>query len=309
MRACRAWNPRRRRTRLAGPISAAIQTVDRCNAACVMCPYSSTHRQGPPTVMSDELFERVVRELHRAGTVRTICLMLQNEPLLDRRLGERVRVAREVFGDSLELVVVTHGALLTAERADELRGFDRIEVSIDAARRETYEKIRHGLDYESVVANTRRLLERGDTLVSVKLVLQRDNEGEEEEFARYWRSLGAAVSIDRLCNRAGSLDGFERLWAPRAGLVRRLAQRLLDRVVPCCPLPFTTAYVLADGRMVTCSHDWAPRDVVGDISSQPLEEIWNGDRLNHHRHLLWRRRTRESAVCRDCSLAGRFWEW
>ena len=309
MRACRAWSPGRRETRLQGPISAAIQTIDRCNAACVMCPYSSLHRQGPPTVMSDELFGRVARELRRPGTVRTMCLMLQNEPLLDRRLGARARLVRELFGEALELVVVTHGELLTEERVEELSVVDRIEVSIDAARRETYEKVRPGLDYEAVVCNTRRLLERGGVRVTVKFVLQRDNEGEEEEFASFWRSLGASVSIDRLCNRAGSLDGFERLWTRRSGLLRRFSQRVYDRLVPCCPLPFTTAYVLADGRMVTCSHDWEPREVVGDLASQSLEEIWNGERLNRSRHLLFQGRARESTVCRDCSLAGRFWEW
>lgn len=309
MRGCRGWSPRRRQTRLAGPISAGIQTIDRCNATCPMCPYASIQPQGPPTVMSDELFERVVRELHRPGTVRKICLMLQNEPLLDRRLGDRVRVVREVFGSALELVVVTHGELLTEETVARLHGVDRFAISIDAACRETYRRVRPGLDYDTVVANVLRLLRRGDVRVTTKFVVQRENQGEEDQFARFWRSHGAEVSLDRLCNRAGSLDAFERLWAPRSGVLRTLARRLYDLLVPCCPIPFTTAYVLADGRMITCSHDWEPRDVVGDLSSQSLDEIWHGERINHHRHLLWSRRTDESAVCRDCSIAGRFWEW
>jgi radical SAM protein with 4Fe4S-binding SPASM domain len=214
-----------------------------------------------------------------------------------------------LFGESVELVVVSHGALLTPDRIDDLRGVDRIDISIDAASSESYGKIRQGLDYESVVANTEALLAHGGVEVSVKFLLQRDNQGEEREFARFWRSRGAAVSIDRLSNRAGTLDAFERLWMSRPGAFRRVSHFVLDRLVPHCPLPFATAYFLADGRMITCSHDWEPRDIIGDISVQSIEEIWNGEAINHYRHLLRSGRTSESLICRDCSLAGSFWAW
>jgi radical SAM protein with 4Fe4S-binding SPASM domain len=312
LRGCRAYDPQRRRTRLPGPISVDLQTIDRCNAACVMCPYPSQDHSGPARRMDDALYTRILHELRDIGTVRTICLMLQNEPLLDRRLHERAREARELFGSSLELVVVTNGELLTEDRLDELQraGVSRIAVSIDAAREQTFHKIRKGLDFAKVLANTEALLERRGALDAlVKFLVQRDNEGEGQEFLRYWRTRGAAVSIDRLCNRAGLLDDYERLWAPRHGLVRRLAERVLDRLIPVCPLPFSSSYILADGRVICCSHDWGPRAVVGDLSQQPFAEIWNGQAINQYRHLLWSHRTQDSLLCRDCSMAEAFWEW
>lgn len=287
----------------------AIQTIDRCNAECIMCPYVDLDHSAPPIRMSDEMFEKIARDLHGAGTLHTMCLMLQNEPLLDRRLSTRVQCAREVFGNSLQLVLVTHGELLTPDRIDQLDGFNRIEVSIDAATPETHARIRKGLDYETVVANTEALIAHGGFEVAVKFVVQRDNEHEVERFRRHWKERGAAVSIDRLCNRAGTLDAFERIWAPRPGLVRRAAQHALDRLIPCCPLPFSTAYVRADGRVVICSHDWEPKDVVGDLSRGSILDFWNCDTINHYRHLLWTDQTQDSQVCRDCSLAGRFWRW
>lgn len=262
--------------------------------------------------MDDGLYTRILHELHRTGTVRTIVLMLQNEPLLDRRLHERIREARELFGSSLDLSFSTNGELLTDSRRHELQraGLNRISVSIDAAREKTFREIRRGLDFATVVANSEALLERrADLGVAVKFLVQRGNEGEDGEFLRYWRSRGAVVSVDRLCNRAGLLDDYERLWAPRHGLVRRLGERVLDRLVPFCPLPFASSYFLADGRVICCSQDWGPRAIVGDVSRQPFAEIWNGEAINHYRHLLWSRRIQDSLLCKDCSMAGAFWEW
>ena len=39
----RSYGPRNCRTRLRGPTSVHIQTIDRCNAACIVCPLSLRH--------------------------------------------------------------------------------------------------------------------------------------------------------------------------------------------------------------------------------------------------------------------------
>lgn len=311
-RGVHAYDPKRHRTRLAGPISVQIQTIDRCNAACPMCLYASTSNDGSPQVIDPQLYGSLLRQLAACGTVRILCLMLQNEPLLDRDLHRRFRSAREVLGSSVRLVVMTHGALLTRRRADELieAGVDQISVSIDAERPETYEKVRPGLDFDAVVANTEALLERqtGPEVV-VGFVPQRDNEDEVDDFNQRWRSRGATVSVDRLANRGGALDAFERLRVERSGAARRLIEGVLNRLVPCCPLPFTSAPILSDGCLITCCNDWEPREVLADLNEVPLSVAWNGEHIGRNRHLLYRRRWRDSRVCCDCSLAGGFWNW
>jgi len=309
IRGLRAYDPKRRRSRLPGPTSIQIQTTDRCNAACAMCPYSSRVRTGPANEMPDALFTRILEGLRETGAIRSICLMLQNEPLLDRRLHERVRQIRRLL-PGVFVTTVTNASLLTPDRADELlaSGLDHISVSIDAATEASYAQIRKGLDFAKVVRHTEALLQRtGGRRVNVKFLRQRANQGEERAFARRWRPLGATVTFEPLTNRAGTLDGFERMRAGRRGLLRAAATGVLNRVYPRCPLPFARMAVLWDGRVILCCHDWEPRDVLGDLSTQSVAEVWNGEPMNRYRHLLWTKRPSESLICRDCSLAKRFW--
>jgi MoaA/NifB/PqqE/SkfB family radical SAM enzyme len=316
LRGLHAYDPRRRRIMLPGPFSVQIQTVDRCNASCRMCPYSLVERPGPPIRMKDELFEKILTELRATRVVRLFALMLQNEPMVDRKLAPRVRRAREVLGERCHLAIVTNGSMLARKRLEELleAGIDSVEVSIDAHRRETFEAIRPGISFDRVVENTERLLEYDRALrIVVRFLVQQENQGEASDFRRHWTSRGAFVRFLPIVNRAGSLDEYEVLRSA-PGLLRRWKGSAWRPFLRCatrgekptpCTLPFTWLNVLCDGRVILCCNDWGAADTVGDLSSESLANVWNSERMNHHRHLLWSGRFSESGVCRDCSIAQR----
>jgi radical SAM protein with 4Fe4S-binding SPASM domain len=305
-----AYDQRRHRTHLEGPVKIQIQTVDRCNGACIMCPSSSLPRTGPKNEMDQRLFDRILHQVKEAGTVKRLILMLQNEPLLDSLLAERLARARKFLHHSTRIIVVTNGSLLDSDVMKKLlrSGMDQISISIDAFRGQTYKRIRPGLDFPKVVSNVENLLRnRGSCRVKVKFLMQRANEGEEKAFTKYWRARGAAVGFMNMTNRAGALGQFERLKTPRTRMVENLLKYAVNQLDPFCPLPFTQAAILWDGRVILCTHDWEHRDIMGDISRTGLKEIWNCTKMNHYRDLLRKRRYRESLICSDCSLAKRFW--
>jgi MoaA/NifB/PqqE/SkfB family radical SAM enzyme len=310
-REVRAYNPSARRTRLRGPASVQIQTIDRCNAACIMCPYSSMGKTSPANLMDDALYIEILEELRRAGTVRNLALMLQNEPLLDRRFSDRVQIARKLLGRRVFIRTVTNGEPLTKSMINCLGAsdIDHVSVSIDAIRKDTFERIRYGLNYRRVVENTLLLSERlGRHRVSVRFLRQRENAEEEQDFSRFWQSRGVRVRFIEPTNRAGSLKSYERVKKPHPRLWKKLAYPVLNRFVPACPYPFTSINIFSDGRAILCCNDWGPRDTVGDLSRKPLKDVWNGDKINHYRHLLWMRQAEESLVCADCSLSDRYWK-
>jgi len=311
MRNVRSYDHRNRRTRLRGPTSVHIQTIDRCNAACIMCPYSSLSNGASGRVIDDDLYVRIIEEVREAGTTKTLCLMLQNEPLLDRRLPDRVQIARRILGPDIRIMIVTNAEPLTASMTDNLlaSGIDHVSVSIDAASEETFGKIRQGLRFQRVVNNTLALVSRlGPHRVSVKFLRQRENEGEEVAFASFWRQVGVRVTFCELTNRAGTLENYERIKKRHPDLWKKLIHPALNRLIPACPLAFTSLNILSDGRVITCSEDWGPRDIVGDISKQSMKEVWNGEKINHYRHLLWTHRAAESRVCAGCRLSEHYWK-
>jgi radical SAM protein with 4Fe4S-binding SPASM domain len=302
-----AYDPRLRRTRFPGPYRLQIQTVDRCNGRCVMCPYVGS--DGPARLMDGELYTRILRQAAEAGHVRKFDPILRNEPLLDPGLSERVRAAREILGPRTDIGVVTNGSTLSDDRIRGLvdAGATGITVSLDAYRRQTYEAIRPGLDFDRVRANTRALLRyAGRITTGVSFLAQQLNRAEEDAFRRYWRSQGATVTVQEVVNRAGALRAYEQVYARRTihwrDLVHDLARSIGGRLYPACALPFATLAVLVDGRAVACCHDWGPREVVGDLSREALDDVWNGKEMNRIRQLLVERRFERSAACADCSV-------
>jgi len=307
-----AYDHAARRSRLKGPLSIQIQTVNKCNGSCVMCPYSCAGPGWEPHQMDESLFRRIIEELKELGNANLIVMMLQNEPLLDPRLEHRIRLSREILGNEVEIATVSNGSLLDEKRIESLlsSGLDRIAISIDAYSRETYGKIRRGLSFERVVDNTIQLVRKGkekNVPVVVRFLRQSLNLDEEKDFIRFWRERGARVSIDSLTNRAGMIKNYDSLRQNKSSLYQKLLHPLLNRMITCCPLPFTSMGILSDGRAILCCHDWEHEEIMGDASRQSLSDIWNGDTINRHRRLLREKREKESVICRGCSLSGRFW--
>ena len=55
---------------------------------------------------------------------------------------------------------------------------------------------------------------------------------------------------------------------------------------------------------ILCCQDWVHAETYGDLSAEPLAEVWNSPDLNRCRHLLWAHRPQEIALCRRCCRLG-----
>jgi len=91
-----------------------LETVNRCNGGCTFCPVS---RQADPREyheMSDELFEKIIGELSEIDYSGRLALFSNNEPLLDKKIIERNRYAREHVPHA-RMHLFTNGTLLTLD--------------------------------------------------------------------------------------------------------------------------------------------------------------------------------------------------
>lgn len=285
-----------------------FQTIDACQARCRMCPYPLMDGRFPKGRMDDALFERLLAELVAHPEVSTVVPMLQNEPLLDRRLWEKVAAVKRASAGRLRVELVTNGALLTEQTVDRLResGLDVLDVSLDAATRETYEQVRPGLDWDAVLAGVERAIAGlPDTTVVVRLVRLRHNAHEVRRFVRRWRRRGVAVFVYDAHDRVGAVPEWNRdlrIDPAREGAGTRLFKRVSRAALGHCPIPFAMTSILHDGTMLLCVHDWERKEVLGNLHGATIAELWNGPRMREIRALVHERRYTELPACRDCSL-------
>jgi MoaA/NifB/PqqE/SkfB family radical SAM enzyme len=198
-RANRLYSPAQDMARAPFPKVIQLQTINACQAACKMCPYPAFKNVFPRGRMADDLFDKVIDEIAQQPEVETFVPMLQNEPLLDKHLFEKIARFKRRTAGRVSVELVTNGALLTDEHIARLRDaeLDVLDISLDALSRDVYETIRIGLDYDEVLAGVERVIaaDLPGTSVFVRLVRQRDNAHEVRAFAGRWRKRGIPVFV------------------------------------------------------------------------------------------------------------------
>ena len=106
------------------PALIQLQTINACNASCIMCPYPIYKKEFPRGRMDDALFEKIVAEIAERREVHTFVPMLQNEPFLDKKLFDRIAHFKRATRGRVEVELVTNGAFLTAEAIERIRQVD-----------------------------------------------------------------------------------------------------------------------------------------------------------------------------------------
>lgn len=289
-----------------------LQTINACQASCTMCPYPVFKDVFPRGRMDDALLDKLLAEVAAQPLVRTFIPMLQNEPLLDKRLFRRLAEVKAQSGGRIGTELVTNGALLTDEVIAQIREsrLDILDISLDALSRDAYRSIRKGLDFDTVLAGVERAVSANlpDTNIFVRLVKLRDNEHEVKAFARHWRRRGVPVFVYTANNRVGTLTDFdERHRLSAVPLLHRIGRRASRAFFGHCPMPFGSASILHNGDVLICTHDWARTEIVGNVREATLAEVWNGPRMREIRRLLHERRYDQVAACANCSLQKDGW--
>ncbi|MEO7192885.1 MAG: radical SAM/SPASM domain-containing protein [Vicinamibacterales bacterium] len=260
-----------------------IESTNLCNAKCVFCPRDEMHRrQG---VMDFDLFRKIVDECVELG-ITHVRVHNYGEPFLDKQLVEKVRYAKA--RGIAEVGMISNGSLISEDIARGMieAGLDAINISVDAAGKEVFEATRLNLDYDTVIGNIRTLVRLRDELgrKRPRLILsfvRQDDSADEQAFIREWSSVADKIHITNLHNWAGTLHGRSDVQYP-------------------CYRMWLTFTVLWDGRVSLCCADYDGRNVLGDLRTSTIAQIWDGPayRAVRRQHL----ESGGPEICRSCDL-------
>ena len=253
-----------------------IQTTSACNSDCIFCPHKQFRDKVPQGKMSDALYQDILEEVSHVPERMRINLFLMNEPLLDRRIVEKIELAKKIVPNSI-IGIWTNGAALDEPLIDRLLGspLDGLGVSLHAHRADSYERITGRDDFERIrknvlcLANERLARKRTDLTMVLRFVGAGHflDDKEHEELREFWADSGVRLDV---------LVGHNS----RAGLVT-------SRVGVMRPRPWLAgcgddggprqAHILFNGQVVMCCMDYQRKSVMGDRSRESLEAIWTGD--------------------------------
>jgi radical SAM protein with 4Fe4S-binding SPASM domain len=293
-----------------------VPITDRCNLKCPMCPRQSTDK-----ISGADVSPSVLQQLLRAAPDLS-CVMLQGlgEPLLYEDLFDITNEFRDRLPAHAEIGLTTNATLLNEETATRLleSGIDFLYFSVDAATRQTYEKIRVDADFDQVVSNIARCARLrgvpgpGKPRLMINCLLLEDNLQEIPDLARLVAELGVENLTLSYCSDTQG-NGFvtpaaERLAtlfeetlyvAAAAGLNLNLPPLHRTKNERC--LFMDRCVILVSGDVVPC-HALAPGygakssfKTFGNLHRTPVRDIWNSFEFSE-----FRRRVAQGDFPDDC---------
>jgi len=222
-----------------------IENTNLCNAECVMCPRELLSRKRG--FMDFGLFEKIIREVSGLKRKPVTHLHGFGEPMLDKLLPERIRLAKAC--GIKHTYIVSNASLLSPEMSRKIidAGLDKMKISFYGTDEESYNNTMKRLDFKVTFQNIkdflriRKEMKRGRPRLILQYLPTETNRARTDEFRALWEPL-----IDK---QAGDCLNVATLHNYGGG---RAYNRMGKKIVSVCYFPWTSMSVLCDGQVVTC---------------------------------------------------------
>lgn len=263
------------------PTLQTIETTNKCNLACGMCPRQfMTRKVG---TMNMELFKKIVDEVKQYQNY--IILHLMGEPLLDEHMIERINYCED---NGIRVNISTNGTFLDSINARKIleSKLSELILSVDATTKEVYSKIRVKGDFEIMRENYHNFFrikneEYPDSRLKtiIQFIKMNSNIHQVEDFRREW---GPENPSELRVKGFSTFADQHKQITQLAAMKYRYQPDIVETRPPCFYL-WKSMIALWDGKVVTCCRDYDGKIVMGDLNKEKLIDIWKSDKLKRIR--------------------------
>jgi radical SAM protein with 4Fe4S-binding SPASM domain len=295
------------------PISVNIEPTTVCNLKCITCDrtYKSDINLG---MMSFNVFKEVVSQfsyLLGSNYIQTgLFLTGLGEPFLNKDIFRMIKYAKQKGQPYVHLI--SNGTVLDETKNQEIINceLDHISFSIDGSTKETFESIRVGAKYESVISSIKNLTGKRcgkKPFIDLNITLEDKNQKEWMSFIDLAFDVRADRVSVRLVSQKLAHNNIARMHvilndikkAEQYAKSKKIEFRYTDDYKDTCVYPWIWPYVTWNGFVTPCCYISDPRQFnFGNILEKSFMDIWNGDKYCQFRKDLVS--TNPPSICKDC---------
>lgn len=273
------------------PLTVNIELLNKCNYKCSMC-YTVNH-DGDGVALGLDTAKAIINECAK-NRLMTLFIANGSEPTISKDFKKIINYATSLIPD---VAVFTNAVKLDSEMTDFLihSGITRLNISLDAASKDTYKSIRGG-DLDKIEENIHHFLyERGSTrppLVRVSFVEQPMNKHEVNEFIDKWS--GVADSVEIQC-----LQDFKNITSlPIVDNPEDLENETL-LINKHCYSPFSYIAIWSNGQISPCCSFHGTKINLGNIKKgDTILGAWNSEMMRSLRGQF--NLSVVNKICADC---------
>jgi len=248
------------------PTEIEISESGTCNRKCSFCPRSDPDYEDKKEFISNDLHRKLcseLKELNYKGTVRYSGFV---EPMVDKNIFNLIGMTNAYLPKS-NIEMVTNGDLLNLKRLKKLfeAGLSTILISV-------YDGPEDMVKFEKMCISA--------GLDKKQYVIRNRYLPPEEDF-------GITIS-----NRSGLMDNAEHK-------ISSLETALKEP----CFYPSYSFFIDYNGDVLMCSHDWGKKNILGNLNSSSIYEIWTSQNAENSRKNLYNAK-RNFSPCNVCDVKG-----
>ncbi len=304
------------------PFKLQFENTNICNLKCTMCPQMDMKR--PQGRLTFEKFKYVYDQIKPPY----LNLTGIGEPFLNADIYKIVEYARK---NKTFVKMDTNATLLDNDRIEKILKADPniISVSIDGMTKETFEAIRQGAKFETVINNLKELVvarnkRKSKTQIHMFMVVQENNLEQLPDFVKFGLEIGidsiSGTHVKDIGYQEITWKGIEKAKEERIrNLYNNLKQLNKDKKVKLdsfihyleellegkenpgieapCFWPWYSVFLNWDGDITPCCFSSEKQVVFGNAFKEPFMKIWNNEKAQKFRKALT---TKREGICGTC---------
>ncbi|MBU1110111.1 radical SAM protein [Patescibacteria group bacterium] len=274
------------------PIRLNIDPCNYCNLQCALCPVGQRDKGRKQTLMTFDTYKKVLDEC--GPYLWEINLYNWGEPLLNKDVFKMIKYAR---GMKIDVNLSTNLNIFNDEICNNLIKckLNKLIVSLDGVSQKSVEAYQAGNNFEVVIENMKRLIQKKHELGSDlpflewRFIVHKHNEHGIDRAKELAQELG----VDKLeflqirCNMGQELlmnnkAQFENVkpWLPKNENLSGYdySKRQKKDIKDFCRLLWIESVIQPDGSVSPCCAVWQDKFDFGNIRDFSFKEIWNGEK-------------------------------
>ncbi len=288
------------------PINITIEPTNLCNLDCPVCETGAGILGRPDGSMSLDQFKTIIDKV--SSHTNTLMFYFMGEPFLNKQAYDMIRYAKD---EGIPWITTcTNGDPVKAEKLVK-SGIDEVSFQIGGITQETHQVYRINSNLKRVLKNlkdTVRLKRELNSNIRIEcgFIVMKHNEHEVEEFLRLMKEIGVdEANIVDPCVRDMKqgelyLPADKKYWYYDLNAYAK--GELKPKVLPDnhCSWIYYSIAILVNGDVVPCCRDPQGKHVMGNLLSQDLAEIWNGEPYRDFRQSIHNDQG-DVDICQLCS--------
>ncbi len=287
------------------PMNLTIEPTNLCNLECPVCETGAGVLGRTQGHMSFDIFKTIIDKV--AVHTNSLMFYFMGEPFLNKSAYQMIRYAKDQGIPFID--TCTNGDAVNAKKLIE-SGIDRVSFQIGGMTQETHQIYRINSNIERVFKNLRETLQlkkqyNSPIKVHCGFILMKHNEHEVDLFKKTMSEYGVdqAQIVDpciRTLKQTHMLPTDRKHWIYDEASLNQGILKPKDSPNNLCPWIYYSLVIHVNGDVVPCCRDPKGIEIMGNIITQSLDDIWNGAKFKDFRERI-NTNQKKVSICRLCS--------